>query len=354
MMSGQPYRELLQSRGGRGISEAEAKHLVEQVLTQLIPLHQTGQAHGNISLDTLLRQGTNTILAPGIEESFSRPIDDIYQLGTTLLTLLTTRSPQSLRQPDGSWNWQDDCLVSDQLATLIEGSIAPEEQRFENAMLMQTAIRSPMAYIPPTIVFPVPQTVVSILPERYSPPQYQSTPTQYAQSLSSQESSSRPPWFWGVVGGGVTVLVGLLGLGLLKMTDKSIESTSTSISSTTSTTSNSSSSSTPEPTPVSTPNPFDRGSFPKSSCGDAMPTNPSAYPVSFYPIFVSISDANLRTAQSQFCRDSLAVTRTDTGRKAIQISSFTNRDKAMQFRDYVGRSIGDAEVGPPTIVEKPR
>ena len=328
MMSGQSYREFLQSRNGRGISEAEAKRLLEQVLPTLMALHQKGQAHGNISLDTVLSQGTESMLSSGPGESFSRPIDDIYQLGTTLLTLLTTRSPESLRQPDGTWTWQDECLVSDQFAALIDGAIASEDRRFETAMDMQSAMQSPTHYISPTIVSPV--------------------ATQQASKLLDR----RPPWFWAVIGGGATMLLGLVGLGLFRTTPNNVPIESGALPS---------SEITPPPdalmpkaTPVSTPNPFDRESFPKSSCGDSLPTNPALYPVNFYPIFVSVSDSNLRLAQSQFCQDSLAVTRRDTGGKAIQISSFNDRDKAIQFRDYVARSIGDAEVGPPTVVVKPR
>jgi hypothetical protein len=81
MMSGQSYREFLQVRNGRGISEAEAKRLLEQVLPTLTVLHQQGQSHGNISLDTVLRQGAESSLSSGVGESFSRPIDDIYQVG---------------------------------------------------------------------------------------------------------------------------------------------------------------------------------------------------------------------------------------------------------------------------------
>ncbi len=354
MISGQSYREFLKTRDGRGISETEVQRLLEQILPALITLHQQGQSHGNISLDTLFRQGTESILSSGMAESYSRPIDDIYQLGTTLLTLLTARSPNSLQQSDGSWNWQDDCLVSDQFSVLIDQMIALENQRFGDAMAMQTAMQSPLPYIPPTIVSSVPNTAVVAPSGNYSPAPAAPFASPHNQQAFSNAPARRPPWFWAVVGGGVTMVLGLIGLGVLRTTSNSnnipIESSAIPSSSTT----NSTNSPIPEPTPVSTPNLFDRESFPKSSCGDSLPTNLAAYPVNFYPIFVPVSDSNLQLARSQFCQDSLAVTRSDTGRKAIQISSFNDRDKAIQFRDYVERSIGDAEVGPPTVVVKPR
>lgn len=95
---------------------------------------------------------------------------------------------------------------------------------------------------------------------------------------------------------------------------------------------------------------FSSSDFPKSSCGDPLPSDPNDYPVNFYPIFVPYSEANLEKARSLFCQDSLKVRRKDSQELAIQISSFTNEETSKKFADFVSSEISDTEVGQPTIV----
>jgi hypothetical protein len=356
-MLGQTYRELLQLRGGRGLSEAEATILLKQILTQLSPIHGAGQAHGNISPDTLFNHEGEAILSPSTGQVYVRASDDIHQVGLTVITLLTNRLPQLLQRPNGTWAWQDECLVSDQFASIVDRMLLPEGQRFEHAMAVQSAMQ------PQTI--PQAPTVVAgyggpALGRTVETPAYQQVGAYQPESIDPRPlpSSSRPPWFWGAIGAGVMVAVGL-GIFLASQSNNkstngipvaktlvSPSSTAPSISPATPTAAT--------PTTIATPNMFERVSFPQSSCGDPLPSDSSAYPVNFYPVFVEFNDRNLQIAKAQFCQDSLPVTRTDTGRKAVQVSSFTDSGKAAQFKDYIARSLPSSELGPPTVVASSR
>lgn len=43
----------------------------------------------------------------------------------------------------------------------------------------------------------------------------------------------------------------------------------------------------------------------QKSCGDTLPKDKQAYPVRFYPIFISYSDKNLKLAKKYFCEDAI-------------------------------------------------
>ena len=94
---------------------------------------------------------------------------------------------------------------------------------------------------------------------------------------------------------------------------------------------------------------FSTSDFPKASCGDPLPTDANAYPVSFYPVFVPYSEANLDKARSLYCQDALKVRRKDTQEIAIQVSSFTNDEKSKSFANFITSAISDVEVGQPTV-----
>lgn len=94
---------------------------------------------------------------------------------------------------------------------------------------------------------------------------------------------------------------------------------------------------------------FSSSDFPKASCGDPLPTDADAYPVSFHPVFVPYSEANLDKARSLFCQDALKVRRKDTQEIAVQVSSFTDAEKSKNFANFIDSEISDAEVGQPTV-----
>lgn len=104
--------------------------------------------------------------------------------------------------------------------------------------------------------------------------------------------------------------------------------------------------------PNNAANPFDKVQFPKPVCGDSLPTDPKAYPVKLYPVFVDYSESNLQTVKSKFCQDALSKTREKTGKQAIQVGSFLTVDSANAFKDFMLKNIGSGEVSDdPTVIQ---
>lgn len=100
-------------------------------------------------------------------------------------------------------------------------------------------------------------------------------------------------------------------------------------------------------------NPFSQESYPKSACGDIMPRNTSDFPVTFYPVYIEFTENNLNTVKSQICRDAYRKTREQTGQVSIQVASFTSRQRADQFRDFLVDRFGSAEIGEPKRYDRP-
>jgi len=69
---------------------------------------------------------------------------------------------------------------------------------------------------------------------------------------------------------------------------------------------------------------------------------------------VEYSDRNLQQIQSQFCQDALPKIRKGTNRQAVQVASFTRRDRAVLFADFLNKRVKGAEVGEPTILPNSR
>jgi len=104
--------------------------------------------------------------------------------------------------------------------------------------------------------------------------------------------------------------------------------------------------------PNNSDNPFDKVQFPKPVCGDSLPSDPKAYPVKLYPVFVDYSESNLQTVKSKFCQDALPRTREKTGKQALQVGSFLTIDRANAFKEFMLKNIGSGEVGDdPTVIE---
>lgn len=77
----------------------------------------------------------------------------------------------------------------------------------------------------------------------------------------------------------------------------------------------------------------------KQSCGDTSTGSEKAW----YPVF--INNGNLASIRSELCADAIETTRKDTGILAVQVASFSERDKAVAFANKVG-----GDVGGPTFV----
>lgn len=93
-----------------------------------------------------------------------------------------------------------------------------------------------------------------------------------------------------------------------------------------------------------------RSNFPKSTCGDPLPTNPNDYPVDFYPVYLPDSEANLQLARSRFCQDALLRKRKDSGTRAVQVAAFTSKQRAIEFRDFLNSETSGSSIGPPTTI----
>lgn len=106
------------------------------------------------------------------------------------------------------------------------------------------------------------------------------------------------------------------------------------------------------PPPVSsasTTQQFSWSDFPKSSCGDSLPRDPNAYPITFYPVYVPYSDSNLDKAQLRLCQDAYRRTTKSTGRVVVQIASFKSQEKAINFKNFISGDFADAFIGSATV-----
>lgn len=111
---------------------------------------------------------------------------------------------------------------------------------------------------------------------------------------------------------------------------------------------------TPEPTPPATPNPFQSVTFPQDVCGDQLPDDATAYPVSLYPVFVKYAEADLAKVKSDFCRDAFKKFRDKNNRDEIQVGSFLGTERASQFKEFISQNFANVEVGEATIIESKR
>jgi hypothetical protein len=84
--------------------------------------------------------------------------------------------------------------------------------------------------------------------------------------------------------------------------------------------------------------------FPLNSCGDVNPGRVN----NWYPVFVNYSDADLFLIRRDYCGDAYRTRRKDTGTMAIQVGSFTSRERAEAFAQVMSDRVGNAEVGAPT------
>ncbi|MFB2917921.1 WD40 repeat domain-containing protein [Aerosakkonema funiforme] len=130
-------RVMLAKRQGQGFSEADVREILRQVLPQLVILHNQGQAHGAISLDTLVQKDGQIAIAPAPKLQLATQLSisqDIYDLGVAMIELLTAKASNLLRNSDSSCNWENDCVVTDRLVEVINRMVGNHAQiRFASA-----------------------------------------------------------------------------------------------------------------------------------------------------------------------------------------------------------------------------
>jgi hypothetical protein len=110
-------------------------------------------------------------------------------------------------------------------------------------------------------------------------------------------------------------------------------------------------SSTPSPVQTSAEpvNPYENLSYPLLVCGETLPTDPKAYPVNLYPVFVFYSDANFQAIKTRFCDDVILMPRKKKNITSLQVASFLSIEKANLFRDFlIKKRFSGVEVGEPT------
>jgi|GEM_PF-1768867 len=87
--------------------------------------------------------------------------------------------------------------------------------------------------------------------------------------------------------------------------------------------------------------------FPRSKCGDSNPPGLQ----NFYPVFVNRTDnSTFLHITSNYCRDAYLMTRTSVNQKAIQVASFTSKERAFELSQIMLRDprVKSAEVGSPS------
>ncbi|HEY9779521.1 MAG TPA: hypothetical protein V6D09_05215 [Leptolyngbyaceae cyanobacterium] len=74
--------------------------------------------------------------------------------------------------------------------------------------------------------------------------------------------------------------------------------------------------------------------FPQTSCGDKATGGNDTW----YPVFIDGGD--LSDIRSRYCADAASTIRQKTGKSAVQLASFTNYNRALEFAQAVGGEVG--------------
>lgn len=127
--SAKSYGDLLAERNGKGFSEQKLIKVLCEILPELEALHAKRQAHGFISPQTLVLNSDTqqtTLMPPPAQPPWDHASTsrDLFDLGTTIIILFTGKPLMALKGPDGILRWQDDRLVSDNFANVINKATA--------------------------------------------------------------------------------------------------------------------------------------------------------------------------------------------------------------------------------------
>jgi serine/threonine protein kinase len=383
-------------------SESQVMQMLEDVLGILAFVHSYGVIHRDIKPDNLIRRasdgklvlidfgavkqvrtqlsidgsqvgGTVAIGTPGYvprEQVLGRPRlnSDLYALGIIGIQALTGLFPSQLQEDPTTREilWQHRAQVSAGLAYFLSQMVRSDDrERYQSATEALATLQQLTSPCLPTQL----PTTPPILPTQSVsvPPSRQNTPPVAA-------ASNKFPLPLLIAGIAVALGVGV-AIAYIQSTTAPRPIATRNLDPTPRVTSSPDNNSSPDSTPKNTPladnnsspdstptvtssplnttpasssNEFDTAQFPKETCGDSPPTT-SASQTQFYPVFIEYSESNLQTVKSNFCADAYKANRKDTGQVAIQVASFTNRDRAELFTDFMNRKLGSGEVGQPTI-----
>ena len=362
---------------GQPWGESQVIQMLEDVLGILAFVHGYGVIHRDIKPDNLIRRSSDgklvlidfgavkqvrtqlpidgnqmgstvAIGTPGYvprEQMLGRPRpnSDIYALGIIGIQAATGLSPHQLPEDPTTQEilWQHQAQVSAGLKYFLSQMVrCDDRERYQSAtqaLAVLQQLTSP--YLPTQL----PDTQRSSV----SPSQQDAPPVAAA--------ANKVP----LLIGGMVMAVGM-GFAIAYMTSTSVpppisqQTPDSTPKSTSSLNTNPSPNSTPKnpsspsiPSPASSSNEFDIAQFPQENCGDAVPTTSSAS-TQFYPVFIKYNETNLQIAKTKFCTDAYQTKRKDTGEVAIQMASFTNRDRAELFSKFLNQQLGSGEVGQPT------
>lgn len=369
---------------GKKWTENQAIGLLKDVLKILAFVHSYGVIHRDLKPDNLIRRNSDgklvlidfgavkqvrTVTAtpdlinatvavgtPGYmprEQILGRPqpSSDIYSLGIIAIQALTGLHPTQLPEDAKTRElaWQQQVQVSPELASILNKMVRYDyRERYQSANEALNAIAQLSTQsVAPTILPQTPRLPINQTQALPAPPARQ------------KAASDKFPLILG------TMMILVVGVGFavayLQSANNSSISNSNPTETPTAITQN------PEPSPINTsqnppPSPtkrnvppsneFDDVLYPQANCGNSLPTNATS-PTKFYPVFIEFSSENQQQVTEDFCRDAYKTNRQDTGNTAIQVASFTDRNKAQLFSDFMFRKLGSGEVGQSTIYTPP-
>jgi serine/threonine protein kinase, bacterial len=309
--------------------------------------------------------GTPGYMAP--EQSAGRPLyaSDIYGVGLTGIYLVTGKVPAELPcdPTTEKVEWRSAAShVGNSLADILDKAVAVQPQeRFASAQYMRQILQGVMSgpqMDEPTISRnlsspPTPQPAPSTLNTQVVAPAATAVsspitpPSGQQPSIPRSSGQGQGEWVKALILGGC-IGGAILGAVLLFRPQPIPEVQPSPIAS-------ASPSSLDSPTAAATPSlapvtPSELSPAPPTSASPSPATtaaatcgDPGGTGDTWHPVF--INQGNLEQVRSQYCQDAIAKTR-DDGTPAVQVASFTSREKAESFAQKVGGEVGTAyQVG---------